>query len=138
MFSSARYLGYYLSGNILFIIFVSHSVVFVYLKIFLQCYIGFGCTTRWISCICTYIPLEPPSPPPVPPPWVITECQMGLPVLWSNFSPAIHFTHDGIYMLICFLHLSHSLPPLLCPLVHSHICISIPSLQRGSSIPFKK
>ena len=28
------------------------------------------------------------------------EHQAGLPVLYSNFSPAIYFTHDSVYMLV--------------------------------------
>ena len=40
--------------------------------------------------------LEPPSLTPILPLWVITEHQTGLPVLYSNFSPTIHFTHDQI------------------------------------------
>ena len=35
--------------------------------------------------------MEPPSPPPTPPLEIITEHQAGFPVLYSNFSPAIHF-----------------------------------------------
>ena len=41
------------------------------------------------------LPLEFPSPPSMLPVLVITEHQAGLPVLYSNFSPAIYFTHDN-------------------------------------------
>ena len=44
------------------------------------------------------LPLEPPSPLPIPPLQVIKEHQTRLPVLYSNFSPAIYFTHDNVYM----------------------------------------
>ena len=45
-------------------------------------------------------------------------------MLHSNFSPAIHLISDSVYMLMLLLHSSHSLPPLLCPQVHSpHLCL---------------
>ena len=61
------------------------------------------------------------------------------PVLYRNFSPAIYFTHDAIYAYICWCYLPIH-PTLSFPhCVHKSIlynCISIPSLQIGSSIPF--
>ena len=52
-------------------------------------------------------------PLPIPLFWVITECQAGLPVLYSNFSSTIHFTHNSVYMLML---LSWFVPlPFYCP-----------------------
>ena len=53
----------------------------------------YGCTTT--AVIIHISPL-----PPVLPPHPITEFQSGLPVLYSNVPPAIHFTHDSIYIYI--------------------------------------
>ena len=67
-------------------------------------------------------PYPPSIPCPIPSRQVITEHQTGLPVLLSNFSPAIHLTQYLCWYY--FLHLSHSLPPLLRPQVHSlHLCL---------------
>ena len=44
------------------------------------------------------LPLEPPSPLPIPPLQVIKEHQTRLPVLYSNFSPAIYLTHGSLYV----------------------------------------
>ena len=40
--------------------------------------------------------MSPPSPPRFPPFWVITDRQAGLPVPYSNFSPAIYFAHGSV------------------------------------------
>ena len=37
-------------------------------------------------------------PPPIPPLKVITEHQVGLPVLYSSFPIASYFSHDSVYM----------------------------------------
>lgn len=42
------------------------------------------------------------SPPLIPSLQAITECQIGLPVLHSKFSPAVHLTPDMVYMLMLF------------------------------------
>ena len=44
--------------------------------------------------------MSPPSPPHIPPFWVITDRQAGLPVLYSNFSPAIYLAHGSVYILM--------------------------------------
>ena len=94
-------------------------------------------TQQCKSAIIVHIP--PPcraSLPSLHPPFeVITEPQAGLPLSYSSFSPAIHFTHNSVYVDAYFPHQSHCLPccvhkSILC------ICISIPSLQIGSSVPF--
>ena len=68
-----------------------------------------------------YIPSFLSLPPLAPAlPSRSTERQAGLPVLYSNFSPAICFTHGSRYTYIChclFLHSSHSRLPSLCPQV---------------------
>ena len=78
---------------------------------------------NWIH-ISPLLNLSPHAP--ILPLQIITECQSGLPVLYSSFSPAVHFTHDSVYMLMLwyyFLHSPLSLPPLLCPQVSSpHLC----------------
>ena len=45
-------------------------------------------------------------------PQVITECQAGLPILYNNFSPAIHFTHDSVSMLMESMSFCHLLSPI--------------------------
>ena len=62
------------------------------------------------------------------------ECQAGLPVLYSSFPLVIHFTHDGVYMSV--LPSQFVLPSLSPDVSILYICVSIPSLQIGSSIPF--
>ena len=89
---------------------------------FLPCCVGFHHTAMHIShnytCIYAIIhayihvlPPSPPSPPLIPSLQMITELQTGLPVLHSNFSPAIHLTPDCVYIYWCyFLHSSHFFP----------------------------
>ena len=62
------------------------------------------------------------------------ECQAGLPVLHSSFLLVIYLTHDGIYMSM--LPSQFVLPSLSPDVSILYICISIPSLQVGSSIQF--
>ena len=64
------------------------------------------------------------------------EHETGLLVLYSNLSPAIHFKHDSVYMLMLFTPLvSLSTSPAVST-SHLYIWVSIPSMQIGSSIPF--
>ena len=44
------------------------------------------------------LPTEPPSPSSIPPLEVITVDKAGLPVLDSNFLPALYVTHGTVYM----------------------------------------
>ena len=48
-------------------------------------------------CVCVCVYISPPSwtsfPPAIPPLYVITEHQIGLPVLYSSFLLVIYFTH---------------------------------------------
>ena len=61
--------------------------------------------TIWISHI---MYMSSPSwaflPLPIPPLYVFTECQAGLPVLYSNFLPAIYLTHSSVYMSMLHSH----------------------------------
>ena len=63
--------------------------------------------------------------------------QADLPVLCSSFPLAIHFTSGSIYIYQCY-----SLTSFQLPLPHRvlksilYICIFIPSLPLGSSVPF--
>lgn len=59
-----------------------------------------------------------------PCPQVITEPQTGLPVLYSNLSPAIYFIRDGIYMLML-------LSPLI-PLSTAHYLKKLWEFNSGS------
>ena len=56
---------------------------------------------NWTELIYRYI-CTPPSwaflPPPVPPLKVITEHQVGLPVLYGSFPLASYFSHDSVYL----------------------------------------
>ena len=105
------------------------------------------------SCVYIYIsPLlfECLSAPPISPLYMIRELQAEFPVLYSNFSPPICFTHFSIYLLMlldthtdlkCVCSKVDYFVPL-CPspqCVHKfilYICIFIPSLKIGSSVPF--
>ena len=76
------------------------------------------------------------SHPPLPTPALqtVTGRLSGLPVLHSNFSPAVCFTHCGVYMSMLLSPCSVLSFPYC---IHKAVlCISIPSLQMGSLIPF--
>ena len=78
------------------------------------------------------LPLGPPFPP-IPPNQAITEHRAEL--LYSRFPLAIYFTHGCIYVKPNLpIH-----PTLLFPTMSMsilYICLSIPALQIGSSVPF--
>ena len=116
-----------------------HALHFFFLKIkkiFLQCCVGFCCPTVWIS-LDHWLPSASPSPAPIPFLQVITEQQTGLPRLLDSFSPASHLS---TWQCICVLAAFSVGPFLSRPhCVHGsvlYICVSIPSPQIGSSIPF--
>ena len=82
----------------------------------------------------------PPSwaslPSPHPHLYVVTEHRAGLLVLYSNFSSAGYFTHDGVYVDATF-----SVGPTLSipHCVHKsilYICIYTPSLKIALTGPF--
>ena len=58
-------------------------------------------------------------------------------MLYSGFSLVIYFIHISVYMSI---PISQFIPPPLTPIsVHMfvlYICVSISTLQTGSSVPF--
>ena len=97
----------------------------------LECCVGFCCTTVRISCVCTYVLSFPPLHPI---PQVIMEHWGELPVLYSSFPQAV--LHGSVY--------TSMLPSQFIPLSFPHcvhmsvlyICVSIPALQIGSSVPF--
>ena len=79
------------------------------------------------------LPSEPPSQPH-PTLLVITECQAGLPALFSSFPLAIYITHDSVFMSML---LSQFVLPSLLPVCPSpavagqtipYVCVSISPL----------
>ena len=57
-------------------------------------------------------------------------------MLYSSFPLAIHFTYDSVYVSI---PVSQFIPQSPLPHVHKsvlYVCISIPAVQIGSSVPF--
>ena len=56
---------------------------------------------------------------PDPTPLGITECQTGFSVLYNNFSPAIYFAHDSVFMSMLLLLL---LLLLLSRFSHARLC----------------
>ena len=93
------------------------TLIFHWGKIALQCCDSFFHTTMQIShnytCITSLLSL--PLFLYIPPLQLITELLTGLPVLESNFSTAIYFTHDSVYMSMLLSPLAHSLLNALCP-----------------------
>ena len=60
---------------------------------------GQQCESVIILCIYILSLLSPPfSSHPIP--LCHSECEAGLPVLYSSFPLAIYFTHDSVYMLM--------------------------------------
>ena len=64
--------------------------------------------------ILSLLSLRPLLPSPTLDPQVITECQAGLPVLYSSFPLVIYFTHRSLYMSML---LSQFVPPSPSPAV---------------------
>ena len=90
---------------------------------------------------CTYVPSLvnlPPTSHPIPPLHLVTELQVELLVLHSNFPVAIYFTFGNVYISVLlsqFVH-NHVLLPLLSPKSVLYAPVSISPLQIGSSVPF--
>ena len=78
----------------------------------------------YIISIHTSLLPKPPFPPPISLLQVITGCQIGFPVLHSNFSTAIHLIHNSVYMLmlLSFLFLSLSFFFFFFAFPHSTTC----------------
>ena len=98
----------------------------------LQCCVGFCHTMMWISHKYTYVsPLLnlPPRTYPIPSFCIVTEYQIELPVLYSNFAlPMV------IYMFQCYsLNSFYPLLPLLCPEVCS-LCLCLYSCPANTFI----
>ena len=90
-------------------------------------------TTKWIGYVYTYIPSTLSLPPtPHPTPLVITKHQTELPVLYSSFPQLSVHTWQCVYVTHC----SQFVPPSHFHMSILYICVSIPPLQIGSSVPF--
>ena len=96
-----------------------------------QCCVGLCSTTAWLNYKYTYIPSLLSLLPTCLPPQVIPEHQAELPVLHSSLPLAVCFMHDRVYVSVLTL----SLPPCAHTSI-LHVCISIPALQIGLSVPF--
>ena len=102
-----------------------------------QCCVSFCHTAAWISRKYPYIPfLLSPLPTPSPPLQGVTELSAELPVPCRCFPPAACVARGND---TCQCYSVSALPPRLtslCPRAHSYICLSVPALQRGSSVRF--
>ena len=101
-------------------------------KIAIQCHVTFCCATPSVSYTCTYILSLLSLAPAHLHPTRHTQHWAELPVLFSNFPPAI------LYMLvyICqhyFLNSPHHLLPHLCPQVCS-LCLHLCTCPANKSI----
>lgn len=122
------------------------NLFFNWKKIALQCWVGFCHTTTWISYDFIYIksythththcPSWSSFPLSHPTFSRSSECHAGLPMSQSSFSLAICFTYDSICVYATFsIHPTLSFPCCVDKSV-LYICITIPSLQIGSSVLF--
>ena len=97
----------------------------------LQC-VTFCTVDLLYLCVYPFL-LGPPSYPPPPHPSSHQEHWAELPLLYSR---------SQLTVLHLVVHIPPSQPPssshhsLPCPHVHPYVCVSIPSLQTGSSVPF--
>ena len=72
------------------------------------------------------------------PPTSLGHHRAKFPMLYSSFPPAIYFTHADAYISIL---LSQFVPPSFPHCAHKsflNICVSIPALQIGLSVPFSR
>ena len=104
-------------------------------KIALQCCVGFCHTTMQISHNYTHI-TSLLSLPPLPSSHTSRSSQSAKlgSLCYTTTSHQLSLLYMIVYICQCyFLHLSHSFLPPLYPFSN---CVSIPSLQIGSSMPF--
>ena len=72
---------------------------------------------------CTYVPSLvnlPPTSHPIPPLHLVTELQVELLVLHSNFPVAIYFTYSNVYVSVL---LSQIVPLSLSPAIFFLLCL---------------
>ena len=84
------------------------------------------------------LPFEPPSHASVPPLQIITGPQTELPLLHTSFPLAICFTHGSVYMSIPISQFIPSCPSTLVYTSVLYICVSLPALQIGASVPLSQ
>ena len=102
----------------------------------LPCCISFCCRTKWISRKYTCIPYLlslPPTPPPSPPIWSSQSSELSS-LCYTATSHQLFYA--CVYMSVLTSQLFHPLSPNCVHGSVRYICISIPVLQIGSSVPF--
>ena len=106
---------------------------FYWTIITLRCFVSFCCTMKWISCMYAYIS-SPIDLRPTPVPLGHHRAWAERLKLYSSFSLAICFAHGSVYMSILISQLIPSSPPSCVHVSVLYICVSIPALERGSSV----
>ena len=121
-------------------LFFLENILFSYFNwsiIALQYCVSFPCTVKWISYMYTYIlSLSDVSPTPTPHPTHLSHHRAPHRALcvYSSFPQAIYFTHGSVHMSVLLSQFIPLSPPVCTwPL---YVCVSIPALQIGSSVPF--
>ena len=125
----------------LFFFFLSDFLKFIFnwRTIALQYCVGFCHTTMCVSHKCTHVPLILNLSPTSTPSYTFRLSQSTVlrsRCPYSNFLFAIYFMYGNTYISML---LSQFIPPSPSPAVSKfvlHVCISIPALQIGSSVPF--
>ena len=120
-----------------FIFFIKNflHLFFNWRKIALQCCVGFCHTTMWVShnYICSPSLLSLPLVPPPHPSRSSQRARLDS-LSYIATSHQLSLLHMRVYICQCYFFCSsHPLLPLPDPQVFLYICVSIPSLQIGSS-----